>query len=183
MLFSFLCSNLLGEGALDNTRDHIGVGEGQGLEVLGIGSGDISTSDTDNRGIQVVESLALHDLGADLGSDSVLGPASLNSDQTVGLLDGLDDGVNVQGADGTQVDNLGLADTLLLEEISSLKGEADRARVSNDGDIGTLLLDLGLADLNDEILGQGSLGHGEGNTVHELVLQNDNGVRVTDSSL
>lgn len=93
-----LGTNLLVEGTLHDASNDLSVGEGIGLEVLGVWGGDISTSNTDNGGIQMVKSLRLHDLGADLRSDSVLRPASLNSDEAVGLLDRLDDGLGIQGA-------------------------------------------------------------------------------------
>lgn len=178
-----LSTDLLVQGTLDNAGNDLSIREGKRLQVLSIGCRDIRAGHTNNGGIQMVKRLRLHDLSTDLRSNSILGPTTLNGDQTVSLLDRLDNSLGIQGTDGTEVDDLGGADSLLLEELGGLEGETDGARVGDDGNVCTGLLDLGLADLDDKVLGEGGLGHGEGDSVHQLVLEDDHGVGVTDSSL
>lgn len=94
----------------------------------------------------------------------------------------LNDSLDVERANGAKVDDLNV-DTLLSEELGGLEAVANRLGVRNDGNVGTLLLDLALADGEDEVVLHGGLGHGEGGTVHELVLEEDDGVRVADGGL
>lgn len=55
--------------------------------------------------------------------------------------------------------------------------------MSNNGNIGSLALNLGLADGKDEVGRLGLLGDGEGLSVKDLVLEEDDGVGVTDGGL
>ena len=79
---------------------------GSGLSRSCIWHGSISTGDPHHRGVQVVESGALGDASRDLSAHPVLGPAALHSDCVACLLHRLVHCVHVQGADGTEVDNL-----------------------------------------------------------------------------
>lgn len=133
--------------------------------------------------IQVVKGVRFHDLGSNLGTHAVHGPTTLDSDEAVGLLDGADDGVNVERTDGAKIDDLDGGNALLFKAFSGLNGEADGPRVGDDGEVGALTLDLGLADGDEEILGLSGLGEVEGGTVHELILQDNHGVGITDGGL
>lgn len=97
------------------------VGEGHLLEALGVRGGDLSTGDTDGRSVQVVEGV-LGSQGDDLGGDTERGETGLDGHHGAGLLDGVDDGLEVEGLDGAEVDDLGLNAVLLLE---SLGGDED----------------------------------------------------------
>lgn len=99
------------------------------------------------------------------------------------LLDGLDDGLNVERLDGSQVDDLNVDTVLLLEVLGGNEGLADSAGQGDDGQVLSRALNLGLAEGDDEVVLLGSLGHGEGLAVHQLVLENDDGVGVADSGL
>ena len=122
------------------------VGEGHLLELLGVRSGDLSTGDTDGRSVQVVEGVFGGESN-DLGGDTEGGEARLNSHHGTGLLDGVDDGLEVEGLDGTEVDDLSLNAVLLLESLSGDEGLTDAAGEGDDGEILAGALDLGLADL------------------------------------
>ena len=107
---------------------------------------------------------------------------ALESDAPVSLLDGCLDSLNVKRADAAQVDDLSL-DTLLGEDICSLKTVADHLAVCYNGDVRALTLNLGLADGKEEVVRHCLRRHGEGDTVHQLVLENDDGVGVADGGL
>lgn len=55
--------------------------------------------------------------------------------------------------------------------------------MSDNGDISSLALNLGLADGEDEVGRLGLLGDGKGLSVENLVLEEDDGVGITDSGL
>ncbi|KAI6756497.1 hypothetical protein HG531_014112 [Fusarium graminearum] len=127
--------------------------EGHLLELLSIRSRDLSASDSSSGGIEIVETV-LHCQGKDLGSDT-------------------------EG----RVDNLGLNAVLLLEVLSGNQRLADSAAEGHDGQVLAGSLNLGLAEGNNEVVLLGSLGHGEALTIHQLVLENNDRVRVTDGGL
>jgi len=76
------------------------------FESFCIGHGDICPSHPHDWSVQVVESWALHHLGANLSPNPMLGPTTFHCDKVIGLHDGLIDSINVQGSDGPQVDYL-----------------------------------------------------------------------------
>ena len=100
----------------------------------------------------------------------------------VGLLDTLLDGLDIERPDTPHVDDLAL-NTLLGKDLCCLERESDHPRVGDDGDVGSLALDLGLADREKEVGRLGLLGDGEGLAVKDLVLEEDDGVGVTDGGL
>lgn len=63
------------------------------------------------------------------------------------LLDGLDNGFDVEGLDGAEVDDFGLDAVFLLELLGSGEGLADAAGEGDDGEVLAGALDLGLAEL------------------------------------
>jgi hypothetical protein len=63
------------------------------------------------------------------------------------LLDRLDDGLNIEGLDGTEVDDLGLDAVLLLELLGGDQRLTDAAGEGDDGKVLSGTLDLGLAEL------------------------------------
>lgn len=89
----------------------------------------------------------------------------------LGLLHTLNDSLNVQRPDTPKVDDLDLDTLLLLQQLGSLKRVGDHLAVGDDGDVGTSLFNLGLADRDEEVLGEFFLGHGELDTVEKLVLE------------
>ena len=104
------------------------------------------------------------------------------SDAPVSLLDGCLDSLHVKRADATEVDDLSL-DALLGELVRGLNRVADHLAVRNDGHVAAVALNLRLADGEDEVVGHGLGGHGEGDTIQELVLEEYDGVGVADGSL
>lgn len=66
-----------------------------------------------------------------------------------GLLDRLDDSLNIKGLNGTEVDNLSLDAVLLLELLGGDQRLTDAARESDDGKVLSGTLDLSLAELYD----------------------------------
>lgn len=89
----------------------------------------------------------------------------------LGLLHARDDSLNIQRPDTPKVDDLDLDTFLLLQQLGSLERVGDHLAVGDDGDVGTGLFNLGLADRDEEVLGEFFLGHGELDTVEELVLE------------
>lgn len=64
-----------------------------------------------------------------------------------GLLDRLDDSLDIKGLDGAEVDDLSLNTVLLLELLSSSQGLANAAGEGDDGEVLARTLDLSLAEL------------------------------------
>eukprot|EP00128_Syssomonas_multiformis_P014289 Colp12_sorted_trinity150504_noHs@3256 len=169
--------------ALLNAKDNIGLrGESTVLKALSVRGGNISTGHTDHRGIKVVEGLRLHDASSDLSTNAALGPATLDGDNMVGLLNRVHDGLSVKRTERTEVDDLSV-NTLLGKLLGSPKSDTNHNGVSKDRNIRALALDLGLADGNDEVGGHNLIRDRELNTIHQLVLKNDNRVRITDGGL
>lgn len=99
---------------------------------------------------------------------------TLNSDQMLGLLHTLNDSLDIQRPDTPKVDDLNLDTLFLLQQLGSLERVGDHLAVGDDGNVGTSLFNLGLADGDEEVLGEFFLGHGEMDTVEELVLKETN---------
>lgn len=137
--------------------DEVLIGEGHLLELLGVRSGDLSTGDTDGRSVQVVEGVFGGE-GDDFGGDTEGGEARLDGHHGTGLLDGVDDGLEVERLDGTEVDDLSLNAVLLLESLGGNEGLADAAGEGDDGKVLTGALNLGLADLFGLLASLRSLG-------------------------
>lgn len=128
------------------------MGWGLTLEVGGVRGRNVGTGDSLRGRVKVVPSLRLDKLSDDLRSNAERGESSLDSDESTGLLDRLDDGLNVERSDRAEVDDLNL-DALLGERVGGLDGVADRLGVSDDGDVGSLSLNLALADGDDDCSG------------------------------
>ena len=113
----------------------------------------------------------------DLGADAGERPALLDRDEAVGLLDRRDDGLDVERAQGAQIDHLGL-DALLRQLLGGLAARACTMRekavivTCSPG-----ARDPRLADRHDEI---GVVRHREALAVEQLVLEEDHRVRVAD---
>merc|ERR1719320_964364 len=75
------------------------LGGGSSLSSSSIGHGGIHSTDSDYRGIKVVERRAFSNTCTDLSPYTILWPATLHSDTVVRLLDALIDSVHVQGPD------------------------------------------------------------------------------------
>ena len=165
--------------------DCVLLGEAELLELLGVRGGDLSASDAGRGRLEVVEGVLAGE-GHDLGGDAVAGEARLDAQHVAGLLDALDDGLNVQRLDAAQVDHLGLDAVLLLQLLGGNERLADAAREGDDGEVLAGALDLGLAELmkllacrneawlgkgaaygNDKVILLGLLAHGEGETVQK----------------
>lgn len=64
-----------------------------------------------------------------------------------GLLDGVDDGLEVERLDGAQVDDLSLDAILALQLLSGNERLSNAARKGDDGEVLSGALDLGLSEL------------------------------------
>lgn len=146
MLFNFLFLHAQQLGRV--VGNQLLLGEGQLLELLRVGGGDLGASDTDRRRLQVVEGV-LAGQGEDLGANTERGETGLDRHQVAGLLDRLDDGLDVEGLDGAQVDDLGLDAVLALELLSSNERLADAAGEGDDGEVLAGALNLGLSELKN----------------------------------
>merc|ERR1711971_4616 len=144
--------------------------------------GSVGASDSHNWCIKIVEGWTLGYAGGDLSSHPVLRPASLNGDCMAGFLNRLIHCVHVQGADGAKVDHLN-ADALLGKQLSGIHSKTNANAVSNQGDVSAGSLDLGLANGQDKVGLHDGVLHVEGCSVQQLILKENNRVRVYDSCL
>mmetsp|Transcript_7939 Transcript_7939/g.32156 ORF Transcript_7939/g.32156 Transcript_7939/m.32156 type:complete len:421 (+) Transcript_7939:335-1597(+) len=171
-------SLLLVAHALGHAHDVLDLGQRRLLEVRGVGHGHVDAGDALDGRVEVVEGV-LHDHGGNLRADASLGPALLDDDDAVGLADARGDGVPVQRAQGPEVDHLGL-DTLLRELIRRVFAEADHLAEAHQRDVRAGPHDESLADGRHVVGGQRLLAHRERLAVHQLVLEEDDGVRVAN---
>jgi len=121
-------------------------GEAHLLELLGIWCGHLGTSDTGRGRLQVVEGV-LAGKRHNLRRDTEGWEARLYAEHVAGLLDGLDNGLDVEGLDGAQVDDFGFDAVLGLELFGGDEGLADAAGEGDDGEVLAGALDLGLSEL------------------------------------
>lgn len=101
----------------------------------------------------------------------------------VGLLDALDDGLDVERADAAKVDDLDFDALLLLEDLGSSHRVVQAKGVRDDGDVLAVPLDLGLADRKHKVVRQCLGADRECLAVEDLVLEENDRVRVTDRRL
>src|SRR5713101_5945032 len=97
-----------------------------------------------DRGVQVVEAALLH-AGGDLGGHAVGRPALLDHQAARSAPNRLDDGRPVDGANRTEVDDLGV-DVLFFQLLGGLVGEHGHPRDADDRDVGPGPPNRGLAD-------------------------------------
>lgn len=145
-------------GGLAN--DGVGLGEAHVLEAESVRGRNISASDTDGGGGQVVESV-FHGHSKELGTDTVHGEARFDSHQAAGLLERLDDGLDIKGLDGSQVDDFGVDAVFLLQLGGGIERKSDAAREGYDGQVLARTLNLGLADRKDKVVLARGLAHWE----------------------
>ncbi|VEU45051.1 unnamed protein product [Pseudo-nitzschia multistriata] len=112
----------------------------------------------------------------------MLGEALFYRNTASSLFDGCENSFTVDGANGQEIDDLG-RNPLGRQFVGGLQALANFFAVGNDGNIGSLSLDLGLTDLDHKVLGLGFVGHGEGNTVHQFVFQNHDWVGIPNGGL
>lgn len=101
----------------------------------------------------------------------------------MGLLDGVDDGFDVEGLDGAEIDNFALNAVLLLDVLGGDQGLTDTAGEGDDSEVLSGALDLGLSEGDNEVIFLGGFTHGERLAVEKLVLEHTDWVGVTDGSL
>lgn len=104
------------------------------LELLGVRGGDLGAGDTDGGSLQVVKGV-LGGQGDNLGADAEAGEAGLDRHHVAGLLDRLDNGLDVERLDGAQVDDLGLDAVLLLQLLGRDQRLAHAPRERDQGDV------------------------------------------------
>src|SRR5579862_6465643 len=114
-------------------RDHIrDLRQRQTLEIGGVGQRHVLAADPRHRRIEPIEG-ALHDLRRDLRADAREGPTLLDRDDAVGLLDGGEDGLDVERPDGAKVDHF-RRDALARERLSSPERNLHHARMRHHRD-------------------------------------------------
>ena len=121
-------------------------GEAHLLKLLRVRGGNLSTSNPGRGCLKVVESV-LAGKRHDLACYTEAGETRLDAEHVASLLDRLDNGFNVKGLDGAQVDDLSLNAVLGLELFGGNEGLADAAGEGYDGKILAGALDLGLSEL------------------------------------
>jgi hypothetical protein len=138
-----LCDAEQLSGVVDNG---VLLGERHLLELLGVRCGDLSAGDTGRGRLEVVKGVLAGE-GHDLAGDAEAGEAGLHAQHVAGLLDRLDDGLDVEGLDRAQVDDFGLDAVFALQLLGGDERLADAARKGDDGEVLAGALDLGLAEL------------------------------------
>src|SRR5918998_5191299 len=108
-------------------------GEGHQLEVARVRPGDLGSTHPLYGGVQRVESPILDDR-RHLARHPEPPPLLLHGHGPVGLLYGLDDGVLVEGPQGSQVYDLGL-EAILCERVSGPQAQIDLPTVGYEGDV------------------------------------------------
>lgn len=169
--------------SLEDLGDNVSIRESHTFEGSRVRCRHIGTSHSLGRSIEVIESRALTDLSQDFRTDTECWETTFNCNEVVSLLDGRDDGLDVQRSDRSQVDHFNLDTFLLIEDLGSLKTVCDHLGVRDNGDIATFSLDLGLADREQEVGGELLLSERERDTVHELVLEEADRVGVSNGGL
>lgn len=146
--------------------DGVLLGEAHVLETSGVGGGDLGTSNTDGGSSQVVETV-FHGESEDLGGDTEHGVTGLDAHDATSLLERLDNSLNVEGLDGTKVDDLSINTVLLLQLSGSVERLSNTAGESDNGQVLSGALNLGLANRKNKVILLSGLAHGEGLTVQQ----------------
>mmetsp|Transcript_4216 Transcript_4216/g.5242 ORF Transcript_4216/g.5242 Transcript_4216/m.5242 type:complete len:267 (+) Transcript_4216:45-845(+) len=170
-------------GREDTVDDVLDLRDSLALDGPGVGHGDLGAGDSLHGRVQVVEGLGLHQNAGDLRANAALRPAFFHVHDSVRLLDGLDDGVSIEGAQGAQVDDLAADAVISLQDLGSLQGVAHHLRVRCNGHIRANSLDFGLANRDDELFVHDFGVDIELDAVHHLVLEENDGVIVADGGL
>ena len=179
LVFSFLSVS----GLEDAINDVVNLRHGLALDGPRVGHGDLGTSDAAHGSVHVVKRLRLHHNASDFSSNAVLRPSFLNAHNSVSLLHRVDDRVAVKGLDGAEVNDLAADVVVACENLSSLNREADHFGVGDNSAVSASSLDLSLADGDDEIFVHNRLVVLKLDTVHHLVLEEHDGIIVTDGGL
>lgn len=143
------------------------------FEIFCIWHWDIDGSDSFYWGIQMEKGVSLMNTSCDFSSDSAGWETVLNSDQSVGLLDAVDDCFSVEGFDCSQVDDL-TADSLFGELLGSLEGVLYVSRVSDKSYVLAFSHDLCFPDWDDEVFVQCVVFDFEFFSVQVFVFQENN---------
>src|SRR5690625_6967907 len=108
---------------------------------------DVLCSNTFDRRIKIIERTLLH-LEGDLRRHARVRVALIHNNEAVGLLDRLDDGIDVKRADRARVDDLS-AVALLLQLLGGLHSQPVALAVRHDGHVLALTGNARLADGED----------------------------------
>src|ERR1043166_4403515 len=162
-----------GRAVAHGLDDALNVGEREPFEVLGVGHRRVRAGDAADGGVQIVEG-ALHDLRADLGGDAAEGVRLFGDDDAVRLLHRVDDGLDVERADGARVNDLD-RDALTFQLLGGLQGERHGHRARDDGRVRPFALHVGAAQRDEEVF---FLRHFALEAVHALLFEEDDGVVV-----
>jgi hypothetical protein len=118
------------------------------LQLLRIRCRDLRASDTNRWRVQVVKSVFSRQ-GNNLSADAERREARFHDHHGAGFLHGLDDGLDVHGLDGAEVDDFGFDAVFLLQVLGGYEGLADAAGEGDDCEVFSWALDLGFAELVD----------------------------------
>src|SRR5579883_324672 len=103
------------------------------LQHFGIGHRDISAGNMLNGSIHVIEGVFVNQRGQPL-TGPVVFPALFSNNNPVSLFHRVNNQINIDGTDASQVDDFGL-NALFSEVFSSLQGDVEHARERHDSDI------------------------------------------------
>src|SRR5215210_4858335 len=118
--------------------------EGHQFEIARVRSGDLGAAHPLYGGVEIVESPILDDR-RHLARHPEPSPLLLDGHGPVRLLHGLDDGVLVERPQGSEVYDLGL-EAVLRERVRGPQAQVDLTAVGDEGDVGALAGDAGLAE-------------------------------------
>src|SRR3712207_4514551 len=147
--------------------------EGRELQVSRVGGRYLGPTHPLDGGVQRVEGPLLDDR-RDLARNPEPPPLLLHRHGPVRLLHGLDDGLLVEGPDRAQVYDLGRDAVFLLQGVRRAQAEVHLAAVGNEGDVGALAGNAGLAELDGVV----ALLHLALRAVEGAGLEEDHGVGV-----
>mmetsp|Transcript_104697 Transcript_104697/g.293462 ORF Transcript_104697/g.293462 Transcript_104697/m.293462 type:complete len:373 (-) Transcript_104697:109-1227(-) len=182
LLLLFLCCQTT-VGSSFHSRDNVlQLWQGCLFQFLRVRHGNIRPTYTFHGRIQVVKGVRFHDHGGNFRSDSMLRPSLFQGDTTSSFLNTAQNGIPIQRTNRQEINNL-TRNSLASQDFGSFQGEADLFRVRNDGDIGSFSFDFGLANFHDKVLGLFLVCHGKGDSVHEFMFQDQDGVGVPNGGL
>lgn len=126
--------------------DDILLRETQLLQLLRIRRRHLRTRHPDWGRLQIIEAVLARQCH-DFSADAEAGEIRCNSHQMARLLDRLDDGFDVHGLDGAEVDDFGFDAVFLLQVFGDVEGLTDGAGDGDDGEVFAGPLDLGFTEL------------------------------------
>ena len=124
------------------------VGELLDFDGRAVDGGRVNRGEAVDRAVELVEGLALDHVG-ELRTDAGEGLLLLDDEHAMGLLHGGKHGVDVERANGAQVDDFDRDVVFLFEDVGGGERVENATAIGDDGEIGALALHIGDAERND----------------------------------